>query len=75
MAEDLAVDAAGDSFAVSVRLGCLGRRLRDLHVLGFEDRVEGVGVLRVAVTEQEAQRLDAHPQVGGHVASVLGHPV
>lgn len=55
-------------------LRCTGRRLDDLDVLGLEHGVEGVGVLTVAVPDEETQRVHAYAQVGGEVAGLLGGP-
>lgn len=51
----LAPQRSDGSFAVGVRSRRTRRRLDDLHVLSLEDRIEGRGVLRVPVADQETQ--------------------
>lgn len=63
------------AFAVSVHPRSLGRSKEHLHLLGFEDRVEGTGVLTVAIAKDKAQRLDTAAQVAGEVTSLLGRPL
>ena len=46
-------DGADYAFAVGVHLGCVWGAEEDVGVLGGEDGVEGGGVLRVPVAEQE----------------------
>jgi hypothetical protein len=42
-----------------------------LDALGAKDRIEGRGVLRVPVTEQEAHRVDPRTQLDGEVSRLL----
>lgn len=74
MVEDLSTEGVDGSLAVSVRPRRSNRRLDDLHVLGLEHRVEGIGVLAVAISDKEAQRAPAHAEVSGDVAGLLGGP-
>jgi hypothetical protein len=72
---DLVADGSADSFAVCVHPRCLGCAGQDAHVLGLEYGVEGGGVLRVAVAEQEAERARPSSEIGGEVAGLLDGPV
>ncbi|CDR12947.1 predicted protein [Streptomyces iranensis] len=53
--EGFSAEGADHSFAVGVGFRRADRRLDDLDVLGLEYGVEGVGVLAVAVSDEEAQ--------------------
>jgi hypothetical protein len=44
--------------------------VHDLDAVGREDRVEGVGVLRIPIADQEAQRVDSYAQLGGEIAGL-----
>ncbi|MFF2410023.1 hypothetical protein [Streptomyces sp. NPDC058092] len=72
--KDLAPDPADHSLAAGVHARHLWRAEQHVHVFGLEDGVEGVGVLAVAVAENEAERLDACAEVGGQIAGLLGRP-
>jgi hypothetical protein len=48
--------------------------LQHPHLLGFEDGIEGSGVVPVAVAENEAQSLDPTPEVSGEIAGLLRRP-
>lgn len=73
--EDLAPDRAAHWLAVGVPARRQGRAAQQVHGLGREDGVAGVGVLAVAVAENEAERLDACVEVGGQMADLLGRPL
>ncbi|MEV6056974.1 hypothetical protein [Streptomyces sp. NPDC052107] len=53
--ERLAADSADHLLAVRVHPRGLWRAEQHLHVLGFEDGVEGLVVLGVAVAQRETQ--------------------
>ncbi|WP_434444405.1 hypothetical protein [Lentzea sp. E54] len=63
MVEDLAADDADHSFAVGIHARRLGRAEQHLHLVCFEDGVEGSGVLAVAVAQEEAEGLDTAVQI------------
>lgn len=71
----LAANGADHSFAVSIHPRSLGRIEEHLDLLGFEDCVEGAGVLAVAIAKDETQRLDTTAQVAGEITSLPGHPL
>ncbi|MGI5516102.1 hypothetical protein [Streptomyces sp. CA-106131] len=72
--EDLAAQGAHGSLADCVRSRCPRRAEQDLHVVGLEDGVEGMGVLRIPITEQEAQRVHPAPQGHGQIPGLLDGP-
>jgi hypothetical protein len=61
-------------FAVGVHPRSPWRDLQGLDAVGGEDRVEGAGVLRVSVTDQEAQRVDPYVQFDGQISRLLHGP-
>ena len=63
--EGFASQGCDDPFAVGVHSRSPRRGLHDLGAVGREDRVEGLGVLRVPVADQEARRVDPCAQLGG----------
>ena len=65
--QGLAAQGADDTFAVRVHPWGPRRGPHDLDVVGCEDRVEGLGVLRVPVAEQETQRAHPNTQLDGEV--------
>src|SRR3954471_22907313 len=73
--ESLTPDAAGDPFAVGVHPRRPRGSLDQIHILGLEDGVEGLAVLVVTVTQQEARGLPARVEVGGEIPRVLYGPV
>lgn len=73
--ECLPADRAHHALAVGVHPRRLRRAEQYLHLLHFEDGVEGAGVLAVAVAKGEAQGLDAGAEIRGEVAGLLGRPL
>jgi transposase len=73
--ESLTPDAADDSLAVGVHPRRPRGTLDHIHILGLEDGVEGLAVLLVTVTQQEAQELHARAEVGGEIPRLLHGPV
>ena len=67
-------DATDEPFRVAVRPRCPRWDLDDRHRFGGEHRVEGGGVLRVAVSDQEPERPDPLAQVAEQVAGLLNRP-
>jgi hypothetical protein len=63
--ERFAPQGSDDPFAVGVHPRSPRRRTHDLDAVGGEDRVEGLDVLRVAVVDQQAQRVDPYARLGG----------
>jgi hypothetical protein len=66
--EGLAADGADHPLAVGVHPWRPWRAEQHVHVLGFEDGVEGRVVLGVAVAQHEAQGLHARVELGGEIA-------
>ncbi|XIF73698.1 hypothetical protein Q4V65_01945 [Kutzneria buriramensis] len=73
--EDLSADGADHSLAVGNHARSLRRTEQHLHLVCFEDSVEGGGVLAVSVAEEEAEGLDTAIQVVGEVMGLLGRPL
>jgi hypothetical protein len=65
MVEHLAPDGADHSLAVGIHPRCPGCAEQHVHFIGFEDGVEGVGVL--AVAHDKARGPDATAQVADEV--------
>lgn len=72
--EDLAPQGSDDPLAWRVHPGRSRRCRHDLDVIGREDCVEGLGVLRVPVANQEAQRVHPRTQLDGEVSRLLHRP-
>ncbi|WSN64432.1 hypothetical protein OG467_09110 [Streptomyces sp. NBC_01361] len=72
--EELAAQGADEPFAVCVRFRGLGRAFEDAQADVGEDGVEGVGVLAVAVTDQELGASDVDAGVDEEVAGGVGGP-
>jgi hypothetical protein len=72
--EGPAADAADHPFAEGVHPGSSWRAEQHVHVLGFEDGVEGLPALAIAVAQQEAQGPHACAQADGHVPGLLHSP-
>lgn len=61
-------------FGYRVAGWCLHGRWQDLDAVGGEDRIEGVGELRVPVGDKELELPDAVFQVHEQVPGLLRHP-
>ena len=72
--EGFAADGSDHPFAVGVHPGYSWGAEQDVHVLGPEDGIEGLGVLGVAVAQDESQGLYAGAEIRGKVARLLGRP-
>jgi hypothetical protein len=68
----LPTDGADKPLGDSVRPGRADRGLDDLGVFGGEHLIEGSGELRVAVTDEEAERSPTLCEIADKVASDLG---
>lgn len=73
--EAFASEGADDAFTYGVRSWGADRCLDDPDGLGGEHGVEGSGVLRVAVPDQELDRTRVLAELHTEVAGLLGHPV
>ncbi|MFF0110845.1 IS5 family transposase [Streptomyces hirsutus] len=74
MVQGLARQGFDAPFVVGVHPRSPRRGPDDLDPLGCEDRVEGHGVLRVPVADQEARRVDAYARLDGEVAGLPHRP-
>jgi hypothetical protein len=72
--EELAPDAADETFGDCVGPRPLHRRLDDLDVDGGEDGVEGGVELGVAVADEESESSTGVLEVHEQVAGLLGEP-
>src|SRR2546421_4379163 len=71
----LGAEAAAPPLDEAVRPGCAGRDLDHLDAVGFEDVVEAGGVLAVAVTDEEPERVGPLAQVHDDIPGLLDHPL
>jgi transposase len=74
--EQLTTYGADPAFGERIRSRRTHRRPQDSDALGGEDRIEGVGELRVSVADEELELdlLSAVGEVHDQVAGLLGHP-
>jgi hypothetical protein len=74
--EQLTTYGADPAFGERIRSRRTHRRPQDSDALGGEDRIEGVGELRVSVADEELKLdlLSAVGEVHEQVAGLLGHP-
>ena len=71
--EAVGANGAHPALGVGIRVRRLDRRADHSDAFGPEDVVEGVAELRVAIVDEEPERL-LLAQLHDEVASLLGHP-